>query len=78
MKPAARASSRGHTLRPSNRTFARIVLDTESGVTITNPDGDPLTPEEEATLELIFRWFESSMTWYSALLDPVYTALGVE
>lgn len=66
------------TVKVGNRTFARIVLDTESGVTITNPDGDPLTPEEEATLELIFRWFESSMTWYSALLDPVYTALGVE
>jgi hypothetical protein len=66
------------TVKVGNRTFARIVMDGESGVTITNPDGEPLTPEEEETLELIFRWFESSLTWYSALLDPVYTALGVE
>jgi len=66
------------TVKVGDRTFARIVLDGADGVTITNAEGQPLTPEEEATLELIFEWFESSLTWYSALLDPVYAALGVE
>lgn len=66
------------TVEVGNKLFARIVMDGEGGVSITNPEGQPLTPEEEATLELIFDWFESSLTWYSALLDPVYMALGVD
>ncbi|MBA3853117.1 MAG: hypothetical protein C0503_01805 [Gemmatimonas sp.] len=66
------------TVEVGNKLFARIVMDGEGGVAITNPEGQPLTPEEEATLELIFDWFEASLTWYSALLDPVYVALGVD
>lgn len=66
------------TVKVGDQTFARIVLDGAGGVAITDAEGQPLTPEEEATLELIFEWFESSLTWYSALLDPVYAALGVE
>jgi len=66
------------TVKVGDRTFARIVLNGEDSVAITNAEGQPLTPEEEATLELIFEWFQSSLTWYTALLDPVYAALGVE
>lgn len=66
------------TVKVGNKTFARIVMDAESGLEITNPDGEPLTVEEEETLELIFRWFESSLTWYGAVLDPVVTVLGGE
>lgn len=65
------------TVKVGDRTFARIVLDGAQGVTITNPEGQPLTAEEEATLELIFEWFERSLTWYGALLDPAYAVLGV-
>ena len=66
------------TVKVGDRTFARMVLDGAGGVAITNAEGQPLTPEEEATLELIFEWFQSSLTWSNALLDPVYAALGVE
>lgn len=66
------------TVKVGDKTFARIVLDGADGVSITNPEGQPLTAEEEATLQLIFEWFEASLTWYGALLDPVYTVLGVE
>lgn len=65
------------TVKVGDRTFARIVLNGAEGVTITNPEGQPLTAEEEATLELIFEWFERTLTWYSALLDPAYAVLGV-
>lgn len=66
------------TVKVGKKTFARITVDGESGLTITNPDGEPLTPEEEQTLERIFRWFESSLTWRNAIVDPLRTALGVE
>lgn len=65
------------TVKVGDKTFARIVLDGEQGVTITNPEGQPLTPEEEATLELVFEWFQRSLTWYGALLDPAYAVLGI-
>ena len=65
------------TVKVGDKTFARIVLDGQQGVTITNPEGQPLSAEEEATLELIFEWFERSLTWYGALLDPAYAVLGV-
>ena len=66
------------TVKVGDATFARIVTDMEGGTTITNPEGQPLTPEEEAVLEMIFDWFQSSMSWTSGLLDPVYVVLGVE
>lgn len=64
------------TVKVGDRTFARIVTDSNFNTTITNADGEPLTPEEEATLELIFAWFESTFNWLN-LLDPLTTVLGV-
>lgn len=66
------------TVKVGNKTFARIVIDAERGLTITNPDGEPLTVEEEETLEHIFRWFESSLTWYNAVIDPVRSVLEMD
>lgn len=65
------------TVKVGNKVFARIVFDGMDGTTVTNPEGGPLTPEEEAALEAIFAWFYSSLTWYTSLLDPVYTVLDV-
>lgn len=65
------------TVRVGNATFARMVVDAEGGTTVTAANGDPLTPEEEATLDAIFAWFASSLDWYDALLLPIYTVLDV-
>ncbi len=65
------------TVKVGNAVFARITIDLEGGTTITNPEGGALTPEEEATLQAIFDWFDSTWNWYGALLDPVYTVLDV-
>lgn len=65
------------TVDVGRKRFATIVLNGIGSVTITNASGEPLTPEEEETLERIFRWFESSLSWYDTLLYPVYVALGI-
>ncbi|MBX3133604.1 MAG: hypothetical protein KF689_09500 [Gemmatimonadaceae bacterium] len=64
-------------VKVGNKTFARIALNSAGEVTVTNPDGLPLTPEEEETLERIFRWFESALGWYNTVLNPVYTVMDV-
>lgn len=66
------------TVQVGGKTFARITMNGEDGVAITNPDGEPLTAEEEETLELIFEWFASSLDWYGGLISPVSTALGMD
>jgi hypothetical protein len=64
-------------VKVGNKLFARITLNGAGEVTVTNPDGLPLTAEETEVLERIFRWFESSLRWYEDLLNPVYTVLDV-
>lgn len=66
------------TVKVGDATFARITTDDEFNTVITNAEGQPLTAEEEATLDLIFQWFASSLSWSQALLNPVYVVLGVE
>lgn len=65
------------TVKVGNKTFARIALNGAGETTVTNPDGLPLTPEEEETLERIFRWFESALDWYETVLTPVYTVMDI-
>lgn len=66
------------TVRVGGKVFARLVFDAFDGVTITNADGQPLTPEEEETLERIFRWFEVAFGAPDALMAPLYTILDFE
>ena len=70
------------TVKVGDRTFARIVVTFPVGgglpvTTITNADGQPLTPEEEATLDRIFDWFITSVEWPNRLIFPVAALLGV-
>lgn len=66
------------TVRVGGKVFARLVFDSMAGVTITNGSGQPLTPEEEETLERIFEWFEVAFGAPDALMAPLYTALDFE
>lgn len=66
------------TVKVGNRTFATMTINTLGEPSaFVNADGEPLTPEQEATLEAIFDWFDSTWNWYGALLDPIYTVLDV-
>jgi len=64
-------------VKVGDKLFARIVIGI-NGVTITNADGGPLTPEDEATLQRIFEWFESSMSASEVLLAPMYTLIDFD
>lgn len=66
------------TVKVGNRTFATMTVNADGVPTaFTNADGQPLTPEQEETLEAIFSWFNRTWHWYGTLLDPVYTVLDV-
>lgn len=65
-------------VKVGNRNFAQMTISSLGEPTnFTDANGQPLTPEEEATLEAIFTWFNSTWNWYGALLDPIYTVLDV-
>ncbi len=61
-------------VKVGDKLFARLVISID-GVTLTNPDGGPLSAEDEATLENIFEWFASSMSAPDVLLAPIFTLL---
>jgi hypothetical protein len=63
-------------VKVGDKLFARVIISI-SGVSVTNPDGGPLSAEDEATLESIFDWFESSMSAPDVLLAPVFTLLDL-
>ena len=60
-----------------DRLFAVITI-SDVDVTVTDENGAPLTPEDEATLMRIFAWFEGSFGVPDALLGPLFTVLDVE
>jgi hypothetical protein len=64
-------------VKVGDKLFAKITIGM-NGVTVTNPDGGPLTAEDEATLERIFEWFESSMSAPDVLLAPMFTLLDFD
>lgn len=59
-----------------DRIFAIITIG-EVDVTITDENGDPLSPEDEETLMRIFEWFEGTFGVPDALLAPLWTVLDV-
>ena len=66
------------TVKVGNRTFATMTINADGEPSaFVNADGEPLTAAQEATLEAIFDWFDSTWDWYGALLDPIYTVLDV-
>jgi len=61
-------------VKVGDKLFARIAVAMDD-VTVTDPDGAPLTAADEATLESIFEWFESAMSAPDDLLAPMFTLL---
>ncbi len=65
------------TVKVGNKTFATITISGEV-VTMVNADGQPLTAEEEATLEQILSWFQGAFDVPSILLAPLIWVLDLE
>lgn len=68
------------TVRVGNRLFATLSFpsDPQLPPTITNAQGQPLTAEQEETLERIFDWFSGAFDAPGVLLDPIYVLLGFD
>jgi hypothetical protein len=64
-------------VKVGDKLFARLIIGM-NGVSITNPDGGPLTAEDAETLEQIFDWFSSSMSAPDVLLSPMFTLLDFD
>jgi hypothetical protein len=62
-------------VKVGDKLFARLTVDLEGGVSLTNPDGGALSAEDEETLQRIFEWFESSMSAPDVLMAPMFTLL---
>jgi hypothetical protein len=63
-------------VKVGDKLFARLNLGL-SGVTVTNPDGGPLSAADEVTLKRIFEWFESSISAPDVFLGPMFTLLDL-
>ncbi len=63
-------------VKVGDKLFARLSIGL-GGVTITNPDGGPLSAEDQATLERIFEWFENAMSAPDRFLAPMFTLLDL-
>lgn len=61
-------------VKVGDKLFAKLTFGL-NGATVTDPDGAPLTPEDEETLQRIFEWFESAMSAPEVLLAPMFTLL---
>lgn len=64
------------TVKVGNRTFATITI-VAGAYTMVNADGQPLTAEEEATLEQILDWFRSAFDAPAHLLRPILWVLDL-
>jgi hypothetical protein len=58
------------TVKVNGDPFATVTLDGSTPV-ITGPDGQPLTPEEEQTLETILDYYDQSLHAVTELLAPI-------
>jgi predicted small lipoprotein YifL len=58
------------TVKVNGDPFATVTLDGSSPV-ITGPDGQPLTPDEEQTLETILDYYDQSLHAITELLAPI-------
>ncbi len=61
-------------VKVGDKLFAKLTFGV-NGATVTDPDGAPLTAEDEETLQRIFEWFESSISAPDVLLAPMFTLL---
>lgn len=66
------------TVEVGDRLYARINFDPEGGTVVTNAQGQPLTAEEEETLQRVFEIFFGALDATTGLLNPVSTILGAE
>lgn len=66
------ASGGTFTVKVNGSPFATITLDGSAAV-ITSADGDPLTPEEEETLQTILDYYDQSLVAFVDLLAPLNT-----
>ena len=64
-------------VKVGDKLFARLTIGL-NGISITDPDGAPLTEEDRATLERIFDWFSSAMSAPDVLLAPMFTLLDFD
>jgi len=58
------------TVKVNGDPFATVTLDGSTPV-ITGPDGQPLTPDEEQTLETILDYYDQSLHAITELLAPI-------
>jgi hypothetical protein len=65
------------TVKVGDKVFAYITI---TGIipTVTDENGDPLTPEDEETLLRIFHWFETAFDAPDAILAPIFVWLDVD
>ena len=64
------ASGGTFTVKVNGDPFATVTLEGSTPV-ITGPDGEPLTPDEEQTLETILDYYDQSLNAFTELLVPV-------
>lgn len=64
------------TVKVGNKTFATITI-TGEVVTMVNADGQPLTAEEQETLEQILGWFQGAFDVPGYLLRPILWVLDI-
>jgi hypothetical protein len=64
------------TVKVGNKTFATITI-VAGAYTMVNADGQPLTAEEEATLEQILDWFRGAFDVPGHLLRPILWVLDL-
>jgi hypothetical protein len=65
------------TVKVGDKVFAVMTI-TGVSLTVTDENGDPLTPEDEETLVRIFHWFESAFDAPDAILAPLLVFLDVQ
>ena len=66
------------TVKVGNRVFALVEVDALGNVTITDPNGGPLSPADELTMFRIFIWFEAALYVPDALLGPLFVILDID
>ena len=64
------ATGGAFTVKVNGDPFATVTLEGSTPV-ITGPDGEPLTPDEEQTLETILDYYDQSLNAFTELLAPV-------
>ncbi|MEO7475404.1 MAG: hypothetical protein ABIY46_08715, partial [Gemmatimonadales bacterium] len=59
------------TVKVNGNLFATVMLDGNAGPVITGANGEPLTAQEEQTLQTILDYYATSLTAFSELVTPL-------